>query len=58
MEITTEIIRRRAEKFCKNYEQSEIPLNPIPQFIIDACAKFGKELLVEYMTTDEIKYEE
>jgi hypothetical protein len=58
MEIITEIIRKRAEKFCKNYEQSEIPLNPIPKFIINACAKFAKEILVEYLTTNEIKNEE
>ena len=57
MEITTEIIRKRAEMFCKKHGM-EIPINPIPKFIIDACANFGKELLVEYMTTDEIKYEE
>lgn len=44
--ITEENIKKKqAETFCKDYEQNEIPLNLIPQFINDACVKFAIKIL-------------
>ena len=52
---TEQLIKERAERFCKDYEQSNIPLNPIPPFVIDAVAKFATEILVEYMETGNLQ---
>lgn len=54
---TKELIKYRAEQFCKDYEQSKIPLTPIPKFIIDACAEFAIEILNEYMETNNLQIE-